>query len=105
MLFMFPGTIAANDLEAALAPFFALVKEELERVSDLQISLIGFRGDARCQIRRDDGRIGQIVFETVDGADRVGPAGSRAARPGGRICERLQEEPTRGLATLLGHDD
>ena len=105
MLFMFPGTIAAKDLEAELAPFFALVRAELEQVSGLQISLLGFRGEARCQTRGKDGRISQFVFEAVDAAHAPGRTGSRMVRPGPEVCERPDDADETGFGILIGRDD
>ena len=102
MLFMFPGSTAAGDLETELAPFFELVKAELQRVSDVQISLIGWSEASRCQIRASDGRISQIVFDAVSVS---GEAPRRIRRPGATICERPAGKPVRGLGFLLGDDD
>lgn len=105
MLFTFPGTIASKNLGAVLAPFIALVEAELEEVSELQISLIGFRGNARCQIRGKDGRISQIIFEAVDDTNASGGAGSRMSRSGSRICIRSDDLDWSPLAVMFGHDD
>ena len=102
MLFMFPGSTPAADLETELAPFFALVKAELQRVSEVQISLIGWRDASRCQIRATDGQITEIIFDAVS---EPGELPRRIRRAGATICERPEGKPVRGLGFLLGDDD
>lgn len=100
MLFMFPGAIAVSDVETELKPFFDLLaREGLDRVTDLQISFLGWRGNERCQIVDRDDRISEVVFQRSE----VG--GPRVARAGVTIRDRPGDLKYNPLAVIFGHDD
>jgi hypothetical protein len=100
MLFMFPGSISATELEAELKPFFELLKRErLDRVEGLRISFWGWRGGERCQIRGEDGLISVVNFDLPEsGRERV-------VRSGTTIRERPADLEDHPFATLFNHDD
>jgi hypothetical protein len=105
MLFTFPGTILTKDLETELAPFFALVQTELQHVTCLQISFLGWRGTSRCQIRDQDNLISDMVFDPSSEQGEHGIAQVRKLRPGAQICDRPDELVWSPLAAFFNHDD
>lgn len=105
MLFMFPGTILARDLESELAPFFHLVREELWHVTGLQIAFLGWRGTSRCQIRDKDNLISDMVFDPVNEEQNDHIVQVRRLRPGARICDRPDDLEWSPLAAFFNHDD
>lgn len=100
MLFMFPGQMTVAALEDELKPFFDLLKREgLDRVTDLHISCLGWRGEARCQIVDDkDNRISEVTFDRSDGQ-------LRTVRAGVTIRDRPDDLEYNPLAIMFGHDD
>lgn len=105
MLFTFPGLILPRDLEGELAPFFELLREELWQITDLRISLLGWRGTSRCQIRDEDDLISDIVFDPVREERNNHLVQVRKLRPGRRICDRPADLEWSPLASFFDHDD
>lgn len=100
MLFMFPGEITVSDLEVELKPFLELLKREgLDRVTGLQISFLGWRGNERCQIVNQENRISEVVFEKSESG------GVRSVRPGVTIRDRPDALNWSPLAAIFDHDD
>ena len=100
MLFMFPGEIAVSDLEVEIQPFFEMLRKEgLDRVSGLQISFLGWRGDQRCQIVDKENLISEVVFQRCDSH------GPRVPRPGPTIRDRPIDLEHNPFAVMFGHDD
>ncbi len=104
MLFMFPGKVLTSDLEADLAPFFDVARRELLYVTDLNVSLLGWRGTSRCQIRDAENIVREIVFDPI-AKDAAGFVRGRRPRPGVRICDRPDDLEWSPLASMFGHDD
>jgi len=101
MLFMFPGEIAVSDLEVELQPLLELLRREgLDRITGLQVSFLGWRGDARCQIVDHEARISEVVFEKDDDSQGV-----RRARSGVTLRNRPDDLDFSPLAVMFGHDD
>lgn len=101
MLFMFPGEIIVEELESELKPFLDLVRREgLDRITQLQISFLGWRGNARCQIINEENRISEITFDKSEGTDQL-----RTVRPGVMIRDRPEDLEFSPLAVMFGHDD
>lgn len=101
MLFMFPGEIAVSGLEIELTPFLELLRREgIDRITGLQISLLGWRGNERCQIVDQENRISEVVFEEGGDCGVV-----RYARPGVTIRDRPDDLGFSPLAVMFGHDD
>lgn len=105
MLYMFPGSIAVENIDFELKAFSELLREErLDRVSDLYISTHGWRNGERCQIVNDSGRIAEIIFDPIP-SSTVGVAQARVRRPGVAIRDRPSDMPFNPLAIMFGHDD
>jgi hypothetical protein len=105
MLFHFASRIPVTQLEAEFADFFGLLKaEKLDEVSGLQISLLGWRGDARCEIRNRHSRIGEVTFDRLQ-ADDDSELPVRKARPNFNIRDRPEDLEWRPIATVLAMDD
>jgi hypothetical protein len=100
MLFRFPGEIEVSNLESELKPFVELLQREgLVRVTGMYISLLGWREDARCQIRDEENLISEVSF------DRDEDSGTRSARPGVEIKDRPADLEWHPLASIFNHDD
>ena len=105
MLFMFPGRV---ELDALRTPLELFVRElesaQLQAVSEMQISLLGWRPEARCQIRNSKGDISQIIFNQV--YDESGARLNKWIRsPGPTITARPNDLEFNPLAIMMGHDD
>jgi hypothetical protein len=105
MLFLFPGRIELDQLRTPLELFVReLEAAQLEAISEMQISLLGWRPEARCQIRNKQGDISQIVFSRVHDENGV-PLNEWVRRPGGTIDARPDDLEFNPLAIMMGHDD
>jgi hypothetical protein len=105
MLFLFPGRVELNALRTPLELFVReLEAAQLQTISEMQISLLGWRPKTRCQIRNASGDISQIIFDQV--YDEQGAALNEwVRRPGPTISERPSDLEFNPLAIMMGHDD
>lgn len=105
MLFVFPGRVELEQLRTPLELFVRqLEAAQLEAVSEMQISLLGWRPEARCQIRNKQGDISQIILSRVH--DENGhPLNEWARHPGATISARPADLEFNPLAIMMGHDD
>jgi hypothetical protein len=105
MLFLFPGRIELDALRTPIELFVQqLEAAQLDAVSEMQISLLGWRPDARCQIRNKQGDISQIIFDRLH--DEAGvPLDEWMRRPGPIISDRPNDLEFNPLAIMMGHDD
>lgn len=105
MLFLFPGRIELDQLRTPLELFVRQLEvAQLEAVSEMQISLLGWRPDARCQIRNKRGDISQITFARLH--DEAGmPLNEWVRRPGATITDRPSDLDFNSIAIMMGHDD
>ena len=100
MLVMFPGEIRVAELERELRPFLDLLKREgLDRVTGLQISFLGWRGNARCQIVDKHNFISEVNFDRSENGE------ARTVRPGSVIRDRPDDLEFSPFAVMFGHDD
>jgi hypothetical protein len=105
MLFLFPGRIELDQLRTPLELFIRqLEAAQLEAVSEMQISLLGWRPDARCQIRNKKGDISQVIFSRVHDEDGL-PLNEWVRLPGVTISSRPGDLEFNPLAIMMGHDD
>lgn len=105
MLFLFPGRIEVDALRTPIELFVQqLEAAQLDAVSEMQISLLGWRSDARCQIRNRQGDVSQIIFDRLH--DEAGiPSKAWARRAGPTISTRPEALEFNPLAIMMGHDD
>ena len=105
MLFLFPGRI---ELDALRTPLELFVREleaaQLEAISEMQISLLGWRPEARCQIRNKSGDISQIIFDQLHDGDGA-QLNEWIRRPGPTITDRPKDLEFNPFAIMMGHDD
>lgn len=105
MLFLFPGRIELDQLRTPLEFFVQqLEAAQLEAVSEIQISLLGWRPEARCQIRNKRGNISQITLARLH--DQAGmPLNEWVRLPGATITDRPGDLEFNPLAIMMGDDD
>jgi hypothetical protein len=105
MLFLFPGHIELDRLRTPLELFVQQLEiAQLETVSEMQISFLGWRPDARCQIRNKQGDISQIILDRLHD-ERGVPLDEWARRPGVTISDRPEDLEFNPFAIMMGHDD
>ena len=68
MIFDFPGRILTTDLRHELAPLFALLREELDEVVDLRVTLKGVRGGKQYRLGKSGASDFAVVFDRVPGS-------------------------------------
>ena len=105
MLFLFPARIELTALRTPLELFVQqLEAASLEAVSEMQVSLLGWRPDGRCQIRNSNGDISQIIFDRLHDEDGA-PLNEWMRRPGPTISDRPKDLEFNPFAIMMGHDD
>lgn len=86
MIFYFPGQIAYSDLDLVLSNFFraTLAANGIEEVSELQISIVGWREGHRCVVADAQGALTHLMFDRFYEEDGT-PVNEWVPRPGVRI--------------------
>lgn len=112
MLFYFPGQITCLDLDHVLSTTWKMLAAHgVDEVSDLQISMVGWREGSQCYVADANGALSHVVFDRLIEDDGT-PVNAWVPRPGFGIynlqrpflqpCPRTPARAGRGKSHAAG---
>lgn len=103
MEFNMQERVASFELRLVLGALCDVVESEMDEISNVRVSLAGWRGTSRLEIRGADKQISPMVFDRVEGGMPDSQTPGWVRRSGVEIGEGSDElARTRGLRSLLG---